>query len=316
MYGLKQKSFKNPATNAIAGSLLILSMFIWLMVISPDHGGLINTELSENLQIDFINVGEGDAILISTPKGKKFLVDGGADASDKEVASTGRERIHEVLSRNAVKHLNGIIVTHWHNDHLTGLIPVVKNTSIDYIYETPARGKGKGFESFAQACEATKVARQKIHAGMLLNMGDELFVQILHPDESPLSKDYTDQNNASLVLLIRYGRVQVLLTGDIENEGIREIMKYGDGIKSQIIKIPNHGSDSGLYEPFIEAVNAKAGIIMTGEKNGYGHPSLRNISAYEKAGTRVYRTDRQGNIRLLVGGKDENDFRIVVDQKL
>jgi competence protein ComEC len=316
MYGMKKKLFESNGSRALLGSLLILSFFVWLMVFSPDHGGLIQKDISQELCIDFINVGEGDAILIKAPNGKAILVDGGPMLSSEEASEQGVELISKVLERQGIKRLQGVLLTHWHSEHLAGLFPVIKFNSISHIYEPPFEGVGALYEQYVKLCNKTKITRQKVHSDMVINLGKELFLQILHPEPEPAYGGIEGQKNLSVVLLLRYGRVQVLLGADVQRDGIFELMKYGDGIGSQIIKVPNHGSEASLHAPFIKAVGAKAGIVMTGRGNTLGNPSTRVLQEYEQAGTRVYRTDLHGNIRVLVGGKDENDFKVLVNQRL
>ncbi len=313
IYGVERKSFSTPGLRSLLGSLVVLCFFIWLMVISPDHGGLIKTNFSEDLLIDFVNVGEGDAIIIRTPSGKALLVDGGPEISEIISKTQGVEQLLEVLGKLNIKKLQGVVVTHWHSEHLLGLFPVIKYVPIGHIYEPPYEGRGIVFQDYVGLCNKTKTTRQKVHSDMVINLGKELFLQILHPDFEPAKDTLLEQKNSSIVLMLRYGKVQILLTGDIQQSGIREIMKYGDGIRSQVIKIPNHGSDLSYHVEFMKTVGAKAGVIMTGKNNTLGHPSTRIIQGYEKAGTRVYRTDMQGNIRLVVGGKTENDFEVLTN---
>jgi competence protein ComEC len=314
MYGFKKKPFDSSGAKALLGSLLVLCFFVWLMVFSPDHGGLIKKDISEELQIDFINVGEGDAILIKVPNGKVILVDGGPQLLAEDAKAQGVELLHKVLEKQGIKRLQGVLLTHWHNEHLAGLFPVIKFNSISHIYEPPYEGKGRLYEEYVRLCNTTKITRQKVHSDMVINLGKEVFLQILHPEPEPVHGGVTNQKNSSVVLLLRYGQVQVLLTADIMKDGILELMKYGDGIGSQIIKVPNHGSELSLYENFIKTVGAKVGIITTGQ-NSLGHPSGRVLQAYEQVGTRLYRTDLHGNIRVLVGGRHENDFKVLANQR-
>lgn len=314
-YGFEQKSFRSRRTNFVFSVLLIMVFFVWALVISPDHGGLATNKINTELRLDFVNVGQGDAILIRTPKGKAYLVDGGAGASLADARRENRELIQNYLRNLKISRLDGVIITHWHFDHLGGLLPVLRLFTVDKIWETLSAFKTEAFADYENICSKRKIRRISARAGDVLDWGNELFVQVLNPEKPTSSKEYSDVNNMSVAFLIRYGKVQVLLAGDIEEEAEREIMKYGEGISSQVLKVPHHGSDTSDYFRFLQQVSPEVGVIMVGRNNAFKHPSTRTLDHYERLGTKLYRTDRHGNIRLFVGGKDENDFRFEVDQR-
>lgn len=309
MYGIKKSSFNTPKTNAILGCVIVFTFFIWIMVLSPDHGGLVNKRISDKLRIDFLNVGQGDSILIQTPLGKVFLIDGGPNYK-KNTSNIAREDVFQYITGLGIRHLDGLIVTHWHSDHIAGLINVIKRISIDCVYEPPYEGKGFVYDEYKKVSELVKLKRVQIHSEQTMNCGNELYVQILNPDANQDFISHSDQNNSSIVILIRYGKVQTLLCADIEKEAMRELMKYGDGIKSQIIKVPNHGAEASFYLPFIKQVSANASIISVGANNSLGHPSSHIIEAYKKNGAKIYETSINGTVKAIIGGKDENDFTI------
>ena len=315
-FGFEQKSFQSKKTNFVFFALLILVVFVWALVLSPDHGGLVEANLNPELRIDFINVGQGDAILIRTPRGKNFLIDGGNNVTVTDARREGRELVQNYLRQQKISKLDGVVVTHWHNDHLGGLIPVLRLFEVDKVYETPSSFYSDSWKSYDEICTKSRIKRTSLKAGDVLEWGNELFVQVLHPDKPGKEKTYADVNNMSIVLLLRYGKVQILLPGDIEEDSEREVMKYGEGIRSQIIKVPHHGADTSDYLSFLKMVKPETGVIMVGRSNAFKHPSPRTISHYDQVGTKLYRTDRHCNIRLQVGGKDSADYRFVVDQRL
>ncbi len=315
-FGYEQKSFQSKKTNFVFILLLVIVIFLWALVLSPDHGGLVNAGLNAELRIDFVNVGQGDAIIIRTPKGKVFLIDGGINVPVADARREGRELIQNYLRNQKISKLDGLVITHWHNDHLGGLIPVLRLFDIEKIYETPTTFNTESWQTYDEICKKSRIPRVSVKAGDVLEWGNELFVQVLNPEKPSNSKAYSDVNNLSIVLLLRYGKVQTLLAGDIEEDAEREVMKYGEAIRSQILKVPHHGSDTSDYLSFLEMVKAENGIIMVGRSNAFNHPSVRALSHYERVGTKLYRTDRHGNIRLFVGGKDSRDYRFVVDQRL
>lgn len=314
-YGFEQKSFQSKKTNFVFFILLICVIFVWALLLSPDHGGLVKANLSTDLRVDFINVGQGDAVLIRTPYGKAFLIDAGTNIAATDARREGRELVPNYLRNLGISRLDGVVITHWHNDHLGGLLPVLRLFEVDKIWETAAKHNTETYEEYETICSKKRIRRISVRAGDVLDWGNELFVQVLNPEKPVSSNEYSDVNNMSIALLLRYGQVQVFFAGDIEEDAEREIMKYGEAISSQIIKVPHHGSDTSDYMKFLEKVSPEVGVIMVGRNNPFKHPSTRALDHYERVGTKLYRTDRHGNIRLFIGGKDENDYRIEVDQR-
>ncbi|NCB40457.1 MAG: MBL fold metallo-hydrolase [Erysipelotrichia bacterium] len=315
-YGYEQKSFQSKKTNFVFFVLLIMVIFIWAVFFSPDSAGLVASNVSSELRVDFINVGQGDAILIRTPKGKAFLIDGGTSVPVSEAKRQGRELVQNYLRTQKISRLDGAVLTNWHYDHLGGMTQVLRLFDVDRIWETPSESSKESIDDYEILCNKNRIRRITVKAGDVLEWGNELFVQVLNPDKPSNARAYSDVNNMSIALLIRYGKVQLMLAGDIEEDAEREIMKYGPAISSQILKVPHHGADTSDYMPFLQMVSPAVGVIMVGKNNSFKHPSPRAISHYERIGTKLYRTDRHGNIRLTIGGKNEKDFRFIVDQML
>lgn len=315
-YGFEQKSFQSRKTNFVFFVLLIAVIFVWALLFSSDLGGLVQSNLHPELRIDFVNVGQGDAILVRTPGGRNYLIDGGQTATIADARKENRELIQLYLRDKGITRLDGIVVTHWHNDHLGGIIPVLRLYDVPEIWECPTSFETETFKSYEELCAKKRIKRISTRAGDVLEWGNELFVQVLHPDAKSRTHNYSDMNNMSIVLLIRYGKVQVMLAGDIEDDGEREVLKYGEGIKSQVLKVPHHGSDTSDYAPFIRTVAPEVAVIQVGRNNSFKHPSDKTLLEYGAAGSRIYRSDRHGNIRLYVGGKDEKDYRFEVDRTL
>lgn len=315
-FGFEQKSFQSKKTNIVFFILLIAVIFVWALLISPDHGGLASVDLSQQLRLDFVNVGQGHAVLIRTPMGQAYLVDGGTNIPYSQARRENRELIQSYLRDLGVRKLDGVVVTHWHNDHLGGINQVLEMYKVDKIWEIPTDFDTEAYRKYEEITARRRVRRITARAGDVLEWGNELFVQVLHPDSGSRGHSFSDQNNMSIVLAIRYGKVQVLLTGDIEQEAQREVVKYGSGLNSQVMQIPHHGANTSDFMPFIEEVSPQVGVIQVGRNNPFNHPSDSILLAYSQLNTNLYRTDRHGNVRLLIGGKTPDDYRFDVDRRL
>ncbi len=316
IYGFDRKSFATPLHRTLLAVLIGLIILVYSLLFSRNVFGFINVNVCEDLRIEIVNVGQGDCSIIRTPKGRTILIDGGTNVSVKEARQIGRVRIQDYLARLGIDELDAVVVTHWHVDDFSGLIPVLNEYKVHAIYETPNLFKNDLYNDFEELCEKKGIKRITVRAGNNLEFGDEVFIQVINPEETFGSNVHSEMNDDSIVLLIRYGKVQTLMCADIGEDAEREVVKYNNLLKSQIIKIPDHGADRSGYRPFFEMVDAKVGIISVGANNPFGYPSVKHLDYLEGRGTKLYRTDLNGNIHIRVGGKDENDFRISVDRKL
>ncbi len=313
-YGFKNKAFQSRGKKTLISILLLLTVFAWVLLFLPASGGLIDTSINESLRIDFINVGQGDSILVRTPEGRNYLIDGGMEATILDANKTGRELVQNYLNTMGVKSLDGVIISHWHNDHFGGLLPVIKTFPVKQTWECGTNSEVANYKKYEELCKLKRIKRVTAKSGDVLEWGNEIFVQVINPELYSKTSNYSSLHNSSIVLLIRYGKVQVLLAGDIEEDSERELMKYGEGLRSQILKIPNHGSDASIYEPFLKLVRPKVGIICVGKDNPFRHPAKDALKAYKRLKTKIYRTDESGSISLVIGGKSNNDFKVVLER--
>ena len=312
-FGFRERPFASQEARVILAVFIVLNIIVYLALFSKNHLGLTESIYSTDLTIDFVNVGQGDCCVIRTPKGRTFVIDGGTNVSEADAKKQGRELIYKYLEKIGVYDIDGVVVTHWHIDDFSGLIPVLKKFNVNRVYETPIGFPNEFYNEFDQACKKNDVKRITVRAGNKLEWGDEIFVQVLNPEDVYGSANHSEINNDSIVLLVRYGKVQVLLCADIQEDAEREVLKYNEGIKSQIIKVPDHGAKRSLYKNFFKIVGASDGIISVGAKNKFNYPSDDALDYFEELGMKIYRTDRNGNIHLKIGGKDEKDYTITVD---
>lgn len=315
-YGFEQRSFQSKSVIFLFVCCLLATLVVWGLALSPDLGGFAGASFNPFLQVDFINVGQGDAILVRTPKGRHYLIDAGTQVSSALARQESRELTHRYLADKRIPRLDGVVVTHPHNDHIGGIAQVLRLFEVDKVWECGSKTDTVSFKDYVDWCEARRIPRVTAKAGDILDWGDELFVQVMHPTEISQSQGFSDLNNMSIAILIRYGKVNMMLTGDIEEESQHEMVPYGKGMACQIIKAPHHGSDTSIFLPFIKLLNPEVAIIQVGKINPFRHPSKAMLELYQRLGIKTYRTDRNGNIRAIIGGKDEKDFRIEVDRVL
>jgi competence protein ComEC len=141
-------------------------------------------------------------------------------------------------------------------------------------------------------------------AGQVVQVEPELALRVLYPPPQLLHGTHSDINNSSVVLRLEYGTIRMLLTGDIETEAGRELLDAESGdLNAQVLKVPHHGSSTGLSPELLAAIHPAVALISVGAKNTYGHPAPDTLRLLHDAGVTTYRTDLQGTIELLSDGR-------------
>ena len=261
---------------------ICLAMFFVFACYSPSN---------ELLIIHFIDVSEGDCILIQMPNNKNILVDTGN-------LSVGY-RVKKYLRSKKVFKLDCIIITHMHPDHVGGIFNILPKCRTNIIYYNGYHPQDNEF-----FFELTNLAKNLNIPLNILNAGNKLFyekitIDVLSPIE-PLSGDI---NGDSIVFKITFGEISFLLTGDLNIKGEKRLIEAGCNLKSDILKVGHHGAEDACSEEFIDKVMPKITVLSVGKNNRYGYPSERVIAGFETKEIPLYRTDRDGTIRIQTDGK-------------
>lgn len=245
-------------------------------------------EDATGMEITFLDVGEGDAILV-TADGESMLVDGGLPEYS--------DLMYTVLKDREMDHLRYVVCTHPHSDHVGGLAGALRYATVDEAFCCTAEYDSRSFGSFLKALENQGVELQIPEAGRQLQLGAAVITVI-----SP-SRDYEDLNDDSLVLRIDYGRTSVLLTADAGYQAELDMMDSDYTLRADILKVGHHGSGSSSYYYFLDAVEPQYAVISVGRDNENGHPSEKVLEKLEKLGANVFRTDTDGDITFVSDGK-------------
>ncbi|MBU4257061.1 MBL fold metallo-hydrolase [Patescibacteria group bacterium] len=251
---------------------------------------------SGDLEVDFLNVGQGDAILIKTPFGQNILIDGGPDNA-----------VLSELAKNLPwwdRRIDLMILTHPHDDHVAGLIDVMKRYNVEKILYTGVVHSAPNYLAWLELIKENKVPLVIIDRPQTVKLGEDCELRIIYPRLSLLGKAVDNLNNSSLVIKLIYGRTGFLLTGDIETEVEQELAKSGADLSADVLKVSHHGSDASNSQEFLEKVKAKIAVIQVGKDNDFGHPSLRVIKRLEKTGARVFRVDLDGTVKITSDGEN------------
>lgn len=251
---------------------------------SEEPGDPTPPEINHTFEAHFIDVGQGDAILLKLPA-HNILIDGGPRNSN----------VVQYLKDQGVQELDLVVATHPHADHISGLIDVLKTFPVKEVLDPAVPHTTKTFEEYLTTIDELDIKFTEAQAGMKYQFGDTR-LDVLHPD---ITEGYS-LNNVSVVVKATHGKARFLFTGDIEKEV--EAALLSKDIEAEILKISHHGSASSSTVSFIDKVDPMAGVIMVGADSDYGHPTSEVLNRLQTRGIRVYRTDQNGTVVFKTDG--------------
>ena len=247
------------------------------------------------LQVNFLDVGQGDAIYIRTPQDQDILIDGGPD--DKVLESLGK--VMPFWDRE----IDVVILSHPHADHVAGLVQILKRYTVKKIYLTGILHTAPDYLAFLEEIKKQKIPVENIKELSTLDFGSETKLEFIYPDRSLLNEKIDNLNNSSIVARLIYKNEKFLFTGDAESPVEKELLTKKRELSADVLKVGHHGSTTSSTEAFIKAVNPKFAVIEVGKDNSFGHPSLRTLSRLERLNIPFFRTDLLGTITFLSDGE-------------
>lgn len=289
--------------------ILIFTFTIFLLI-----GIFINDNAKFNdgkLHLVFCNVGQGDAIFIKTPNGDDILIDGGPDESVLNCLSNHMpfwDRTIEVM-----------VLTHPHADHLTGLISVLERYEVIHYFTENVKNNTSIYKRLEDTLAEKKITAKLTYSGDRIDFSDKTKLLTVWPDENwfnskklqgsqDLKKDdiSLDVNGFSVIQVLSYGNFKALLTGDAGVEIEERISRQVGEI--DVLKVPHHGSKSGMSDYFLSEINPSLAVISVAVKNRYGHPAKTMLDLLEKHNIKTLRTDVNKEVELVSDGKTFNIY--------
>lgn len=255
------------------------------ITIEKEENKKTDSNNTDVVKVEYIDVGQADAILIENDK-KYMLIDAGNNED-------GDLLVNYFKDKN-ITDFEYVVATHPHEDHIGGMDNIIKNFNIKNYYMPDCYTTTKTFEELLDALEENNLSFETPDIDSEFLLGDALF-KVLYT-----GTDKRDLNNTSIVLRMTYKDVSFMFTGDATNTTEKKIL--AKDLQSDVLKVGHHGSQYSTSDEFLDKVNPKYAIISVGTGNVYDHP--KDITLNKLKGIEVHRTDKEGTIRVISDGKN------------
>jgi competence protein ComEC len=248
----------------ITATLFSVAVFLFFLQVSPQEGFL---------EVHFLSVGQGDAVFIEAPGGQQVLVDAGPDTTVlRELA-----KVMPFWDRS----IDVVVATHPDMDHIGGFPEIFQRFDVGMVLDNGVSADSGIYDAYVYERDKEGADIVTARAGQVISFG-EVYVEVLFPGNN--AEDIRDRNDSSVVLRVVYGENEILLTGDASKKIERFLVsKYGEQLRSDILKLGHHGSKTSTDKIFLETVSPEVVVISAGEGNRYGHPHeevLETVSSF------------------------------------
>lgn len=267
--------------------VFITTLLIWYAVFRESRNGL---------SVYVLDIGQGDAIFVEAPNGNQILIDGGPNKKILEELG----KIMPFYDRT----IDAIMLTHPHEDHLNGLIEVLKNYKVGAVLESGNSGKTSAYNEFQKIIKEKNIPLFLTKQGMKLDIDNGAELNILLPVLNIPQGGIHDQ---MVVGKLTYGNNSFMLTGDMEQnleDYLVSVQK--ENLKSDVLKTGHHGSRTSTSKEFLGWVSPEYAVISAGTKNKYSHPHKEILERLERFGIKIFRTDENGTIVIKSDGENIN----------
>ena len=258
--------------------------------------------IPKNLKIYFVDVEQGDCTFIVTPKNKTILIDGGGNiGSDFDV---GESTLIPYILDRGYKKIDLMFISHFDQDHVGGLLTVLKELKVNRVCISKQEENSENYQKFLEIVKEKDIPVSIVKLGDKIKIENSLYFDILWPQEDQIAENRI--NNNAIVMKLNYNGFSCLFTGDIEKiaeDKMVNLYKDKSVLESDILKVAHHGSKTSTTEKFLELVNPKNCLIGVGKNNLFGHPSNEIVERLEELDVKVYRTDINGEISIIVNNK-------------
>ncbi len=274
-------------------NLSVFLVFLIVLIIYP-----FPAKSSPGLRLTFLDVGQGDSILVEFPGRKKMLVDGGGSPTGG--FDIGEQVVSPFLWNKGIKRVDYLVLTHAHPDHLEGLLAVAKNFKVGEFWEALSPRENSTYDELKSSL-GPPVTQRRVFRGFSHQEG-AVRLEALNPEAEGPFVPAVD-NEDSLVLRISLGAMSYLLAADIGLSTETRILERDIEVRAQVLKSPHHGSRSSSSTAFLEKVRPQVIVITAGRNNPYGVPNQEVLNRYKTIGATIFRTDQAGAVEISSDGR-------------
>ncbi|MEX0821227.1 MAG: DNA internalization-related competence protein ComEC/Rec2 [Rhodothermales bacterium] len=285
---------------------LLAALTLWTLHLGT---GIVRGDYRPHVDLVFFDVGQGDAILLRFPGGKNVLVDAGPRSI---FTDAGARVILPQLTYHGVSRLSSVVITHPDSDHLGGLPTLLRSVPVDRVIQSDYQHTSALYLETESIVDSLGVPRQTVRSGDTLSFSQQAYVRVLHP---PASYVKATPNEHSIVLAIRFGTVTALLMGDVPVEVEYDLLqRYGDLLRSDILKVGHHGSRTSSSAAFVAGVHPRKergegkilpyAVISVAESNRFGLPDEDVIDRLRRTDYRIAMTAESGAIWIRTDGRN------------
>lgn len=244
--------------------------------------GTANAGVTGKLRVSYIDVGQGDSILIQQGS-RNMLIDAGTNAAEEAVVN--------YIQKQGISKIDYLVLTHPHEDHIGGADKVIETFSIGTVYMPKVTDTTQTFKSVVAAMNSKNLKAVTPQIGSSFKLG-EASCMIL----GPVNTQKNDLNTYSIVLKITFGNTKFLFTGDAQSSNEEAMINRGYDLTADVLKVGHHGSHTSTSQEFLNKVKPEYAVISVGKGNDYGHPHKQTMDRLKAAGIKVYRTDENGTV--------------------
>jgi len=281
---IKKYKLIKKIKNILIVTLTLLSIFLLKSLINSN----ITSTNPNEMRVHFIDIGQGDSILIQVNY-KNILIDSGP--------KDGKDKLIQYLNSLNIHQFDYVIATHPHEDHIGNMAYIVNNYKVLNFYSPKIDNNTSSFENMAEALSRKNLKIKILKANSsTIDLGKNTLFEVF----SPNLDSYDNLNNYSPIIKVSYGNTSFLFTGDAEEDLEQEVLANNFNLKSDVLKVGHHGSSTSTTKSFLDSVNPKISVISVGKNNSYGHPTENTLNKLKE--TNIYRTDLNGNIILSSNG--------------
>ena len=273
----------------------VIAAAIWLWALWPSEHELIVT---------FINVGQGDSILIETPRKHVILVDAGPPGAEAGL-DAGSRIVAPLLRAEGIKVIDLLILTHPHDDHAGGMLSILRQFRVRRLTTPNIAYSSPTYKDILRTVKKRRIPLVNAHQGLEVHFPDGVTLSFLHPSASDLRHEPTERelNDLSAVAKLEFGKAKFLLAADAGGEAEIRMLARGMDLRADVLKVGHHGSSTATTGPFLREVSPRIAVVSVGRWNEFGHPAKETLARLRRSRIRAYRTDLDGTVTIETDGE-------------